>query len=230
MRAQCLIISTLTLQASIDTMLSDLGAALSRAGVFTRVLLDTPQTPNPALVQGLIADLRNYDGPRFVIDVNGKTQFFLKTAAGEPISVHDAWNIPRLSFFESSPLNHLSHLATAPKNLAISVVDPSHLRALKHLGLPTRAALLSPGPQPLHDVPQTTKRPIDVLFMGNLGPVPSEAEWLASLDLGPTVRAAQRAFDNHWHGEGDTLSAVLAACSEEDSPAPSLGGPVNPGH
>jgi hypothetical protein len=85
-RPQCLILTTLTLRASIDTMFCDLADALRRQGVHTRVLVDAPQAPNIALAHGLVGDLRDYDGPRFIIDINAKSRLTARRRMAAPSS------------------------------------------------------------------------------------------------------------------------------------------------
>jgi hypothetical protein len=85
-RPQCLLLTTLTLRVSIDTMSCDLADALRRQGVHTRVVVDVPQAPNVALAHGLVGELRDYDGPRFIIDINAKSRLTDQAADGSPSS------------------------------------------------------------------------------------------------------------------------------------------------
>lgn len=214
LRPQCLLTVTLTLEASIDTMLSDLAAAFGGHGVHSRVALYTSMAPNAETIHGLIADLRDYDGPRFLVDVNGKTRFPARDAAGATVSVHDLWNIPRYTLFESHPLNHLEHLAAAPRQVAYSVVCDSHRAALVQLGIPADRILHVPhaGPPPLPRVADSADRPLPVLFLGNIRALPSTAEWLAELGLtAPEGQAAAEVLEAVRAGEGDSFPQTLAA-------------------
>ncbi|MGE5548499.1 MAG: hypothetical protein ACM33T_16455 [Solirubrobacterales bacterium] len=210
---------TCTLEASIDTMVSDLAAAFAAHGAHARVALYTTSAPNRELISGLLADLRSYDGPRFLVDVNGKSRFFSGgEGAAAPVSLLDEWAIPRYSLFESNPLAHLEHLAAAPKMTAWSVVDHSHRDTLLGLGMaPERVAFVPhAGPLPSAEVDPTADRPIDVLFVGNIGAHPPLDAWLAELGLaGGMARAATEALEQVLANEADSFPAILEAIGRQ---------------
>lgn len=93
-RPQCLLLTTLTLRASIDTMFCDLADALRRLGVHTRALVDVPQAPNLALAHGLVGELRDYDGPRFIVDINAKSRL-IQAGDGRGSAGGSRWNCGR---------------------------------------------------------------------------------------------------------------------------------------
>lgn len=211
-RPQCLLLTTLTLRASIDTMFVDLADALRRLGIHTRALADAPQTPNLPLVHGLVGDLRDYDGPRFIIDNNAKSHLTAQGADGKPIFIHDVWNIPRLSIFESNPIHHLGQMAQMPKNAAMTVIDGAHVDVLDAFGIARRAAQFMPhaGPPPLERILPMRERPIDVLFIGNVKDVPEPEAWVAALgcpvDLKPAVA---QVIARRWQATADSSAAML---------------------
>ncbi|HUZ71690.1 MAG TPA: glycosyltransferase [Stellaceae bacterium] len=217
-RFQCLMVTTLTLRASIDTMFCDLADALRRAGVHTRMLIDVPQAPNLPLAHGLVGDLRDYDGPRFLIDTNAKSHFNVQTADGRPLSIHDAWNIPRVTIFESNPIHHVSHLAQSPQNAVFTVVDASHLRFFDAFAITARAIDFLPhaGPPPLQDILPAADRPIDVLFIGNIKHEPPLAAWLDGQPCAPELKPALRhAIEQRWESQGDIGASLASALAAE---------------
>src|SRR5579863_831999 len=143
-RPQCLLLTTLTLRASIDTMFGDFADALRRLGIHTRIVADAPQAPNLPLVHGLVGELRDYDGPRFIIDNNAKSHLTAQGADGKPIFIHDVWNIPRLSIFESNPVHHLGQMTQLPKNAAMTVIDAAHLDVFEAFDIKPRATAFMP--------------------------------------------------------------------------------------
>jgi hypothetical protein len=211
-RPQCLLLTTLTLRASIDTMFCDLADALRRLGVHTRVLVDVPQAPNVALAHGLIGELRDYDGPRFIIDINAKSRLTGQAADGSAIFIHDAWNIPRVSVFESNPTHNLQQLDQRPRNLAITVIDEAHRRVLDAFGIAPRALGFLPhaGPPPIARILPMEERPIDVLFIGNAKEVPSPEEWTAQLACPTGIKdAVLRVVARRWERAQDDTTMML---------------------
>ncbi|HEX4194689.1 MAG TPA: glycosyltransferase [Stellaceae bacterium] len=222
-RPQCLLLTTLTLRASIDTMFCDLADALRRLGVHTRVLVDVPQAPNAALAHGLIGELRDYDGPRFIVDINAKSRLTGQAADGNAIFIHDAWNIPRVSIFESNPVHNLHQLEQRPRNLAITVIDEAHRRALDTFGIAPRALGFLPhaGPPPIVHILPMAERAIDVLFIGNVKAVPSPGEWVAQLDCPPEMKAAVlRVVERRWERSADDTVTMLTRAFGESGIAP----------
>ncbi|HWE72124.1 MAG TPA: glycosyltransferase [Stellaceae bacterium] len=217
-RPQCLLLTTLTLRASIDTMFCDLADALRRQGVHTRALVDAPQAPNVALARGLIGEMRDYDGPRFIIDVNAKSCLTGQATDGSAIFIHDAWNIPRVSIFESNPIHNLQQLEQRPRNLAITVIDDAHRRVLDAFGIAPRALGFLPhaGPPPIARVLPMAERPIDVLFIGNVKAVPSPEEWTAKLACPTEMKdAVLRVLARRWErSEDDTATMLTRALGE----------------
>jgi glycosyltransferase involved in cell wall biosynthesis len=212
-RPQCLLLTTLTLRASIDTMFCDLADALRRLGIHTRAHVDVPQAPNVALLHGLVGDLRDYDGPRFIIDINAKSRLTAQAADGKPVFIHDAWNIPRLSIFESNPVHHLGQLAELPRNAALTVVDAAHLQTLDAFDIAPRAAQFMPhaGPPPLARVLPMVERPIDVLFIGNVKEVPAPEAWVAALACPPALKpAVAEVIARRWDAASEDSAAMLA--------------------
>jgi hypothetical protein len=211
-RPQCLLLTTLTLRASIDTMFSDLGDALRRIGIQTRVLVDVPQAPNVALAHGLVAELRDYDGPRFIIDINAKSRLQGQGADGKPVFIHDAWNIPRLSIFESNPIHHLSQLAEMPANAAVTVIDDAHRAVFDAFDVKTRNTAFLPhaGPPPLAHILPMDERPIDVLFLGNVKDVPEPAAWIDALPCAAELKPAiAPLIARRWQASRDGAAAAL---------------------
>ena len=224
-RPQCLILTTLTLRASIDTMFCDLADALRRQGVHTRVLVDAPQAPNIALAHGLVGDLRDYDGPRFIIDINAKSRLTGQAADGSVLFIHDAWNIPRVSIFESNPIHNLNQLAERPRNLAITVIDDAHCRTFDAFGIAPRALGFLPhgGPPPLAHILPMAERPIDVLFIGNVKEVPSPENWVAQLACPAALKdGVLRVVARRWGRLEDDTATMLARALGESGIAPEL--------
>lgn len=212
-RPQCLLLTTLTLQASIDTMFCDLADALRRLGVYTRAVVDAPQAPNLALAHGLVGELRDYDGPRFIIDINAKSRLTGQAAAGRTVFIHDVWNIPRVSIFESNPVHHLDQLAEMPRNAAVTVIDDAHRRVFDAFAIDTRGVAFLPhaGPPPLDGILPMAERAIDVLFIGNLKRVPALADWLAALPVAPALKpAVERVVAERWAAAPADAAAALA--------------------
>jgi len=202
-RPYVLVLSTITLRASIDTLLSDLAAALQRRGVFCRVFIDSPGMSNLPLVASLLGDLRDHPGPRFVIDINAKSHFAVAQGDGREVSIHDLWQLPRLSIFESNPVLHLEHLQRLPANAAVTTVDQAHLEVFEAFGCHPRAAGFLPhgGPAPLERVLPLAERPFDVLFLGNVEAEPARAGWQGLADT-------------------PALARVLATCQERSRVEP----------
>ncbi len=216
-RPQCLILSTLTLRASIDTMFTDLADALRRQGVYARIHNDTPQAPNPDLVRGLIGDLRDYAGPRILIDLNCKSEFSIASDNGDPASIHDAWGIPKLTIFESNPIYHLGYLAKAPGNFACTVIDAQHLDALDAFDIKTRTRGFLPhaGPPPLENIQPWRDRPIDVLFIGNIKREPPVEEWVSALFCNAEIKpAVRRVIEQRWEERSDLPSRLRQALAD----------------
>ena len=213
-RPHCLILTSLTLRASVDTMFAELGDGLRRQGVHTRVFVDAPECPNLPLVQSLIGDLRACDGPRFLIDGNGKSRLTAADAAGRPASIHDLWGIPRLSVCESHPIYHLDHLARVPINAAFTVVDEPHLEVFEAWGIRLRAAAFLPhgGPPPLPDPVPPGARRFDVLFVGNVRAMPPPREWLKATAPAEVPAAVVLAALDRFREE--TPSAIAALRTE----------------
>lgn len=215
MQPSILFLSTLTLEASIDTMIADLCAGCRAQGAFARAAFYTSTTPNTDYIVGLLNDLRQYDGPRYVVDVNGKTRLGGVTADGTQVSLFDAWNLPRLSFFESNPLHHLEHLAAAPKLAAYSVIEESHRKLLHLLGVPEPRVAFIPhaGPPPAEHVAAMADRTIDVLMVGNIGDARDTDNWLAELGLAREEEraVARQCFDQMWAEDGNAFELVCAA-------------------
>lgn len=221
-RPQCLILTTLTLRASIDTMFCDLADALRRQGVHTRVLVDAPQAPNLPLTHGLVGDLRDYDGPRFIIDINAKSRLTGQAADGSTLFIHDAWNIPRISIFESNPIHNLNQLAERPRNLAITVIDDAHRRTFDAFGIAPRALGFLPhgGPPPLAHILPMAERPIDLLFIGNVKEVPSPENWVAQLACPAVLKdGVLRVVARRWEHAEDDTAALLASALDESGVA-----------
>ena len=224
-RPQCLLLTTLTLRASIDTMFGDLADALRRLGVHTRVVADAPQAPNLPLVHGLVGELRDYDGPRFIIDNNAKSRLTAQGADGKPIFIHDVWNIPRLSIFESNPIHHLGEMAQLPRNSAMTVIDAAHLEVFDAFDIKPRAAAFMPhaGPPPLDDVLPIKERAIDVLFIGNVKDVPAPDAWIEALACpAETKPAVARVIAQRWQITSDSSAAMLRQALVEIGVAPDL--------
>lgn len=222
-RPQCLLLTTLTLRASIDTMFGDLADALRRAGIFTRAIADVPQAPNLPLVHGLVGDLRDYDGPRFIIDNNAKSRLTAQGADGKPVFIHDVWNIPRLSIFESNPIHHLGQMAQMPRNAAATVIDAAHLDAFAACDIPLRAAQFLPhaGPPPLARVLAMAERPIDVLFIGNVKDVPAPEAWVAALACPAEMKpAVAQVIAQRWQASEASSAALLARALGESGVTP----------
>ena len=222
-RPQCLLLTTLTLRASIDTMFGDLADALRRQGVHTRVVADAPQAPNLPLVHGLVGELRDYDGPRFIIDNNAKSRLTAQGADGKPIFIHDVWNIPRLSIFESNPIHHLGQMAQLPRNAAMTVIDATHVEVLDAFGISRRAVefMAHAGPPPLDDVLPIKERAIDVLFIGNVKDVPAPDTWVDALACpAETKPAVSRVIAQRWKLTGDGSMAMLRQALAETGVAP----------
>ncbi|HEY1502797.1 MAG TPA: glycosyltransferase [Stellaceae bacterium] len=218
-RPQCLLLTTLTLRGSIDTMFCDLADALRRLGVYTRAVVDVPQAPNVALAHGLVGELRDYDGPRFIIDVNAKSRLTGQAADGGAVFIHDAWNIPRVSIFESNPIHNLSQLEHRPRNLAITVIDDAHRRVFETFAIAPRAIGFLPhaGPPPLAHILPMAERPIDVLFIGNVKDVLSPDEWVAQLAcLDALKTAALHVIARRWEPADDDTATMLAGVLKED--------------
>lgn len=217
-RPQCLLLTTLTLRASIDTMFGDFADALRRLGIHTRIVADAPQAPNLPLVHGLVGELRDYDGPRFIIDNNAKSRLTAQSADGKPIFIHDVWNIPRLSIFESNPVHHLEQLAQMPRNAAMTVIDAAHGEVLDAFGISRRATQFMPhaGPPPLDRVLPMGERAIDVLFIGNVKDVPPPDAWVASLSCADDLKPAiARVIARRWTARDGCAAMVSRALAED---------------
>jgi hypothetical protein len=211
-RPQCLLLTTLTLRASIDTMFCDLGDALRRRGVYTRTLVDVPQAPNVALAHGLVGELRDYDGPRFIIDINAKSRLQGQGADGKPVFIHDAWNIPRLSIFESNPIHHLSQMAEMPAAAAVAVIDDAHRAVFDAFDIKTHGVdfLAHAGPPPLATILPMAERPIDVLFLGNVKDVPEPEAWIDALPCASMLKPAIAAIvAQRWQATPDGVADAL---------------------
>ncbi len=184
-RPRCYIHTTMTTFASIDTQLRGLATALNQQGVHTRILNFLPKLIKDTAVTTMLSDLFAYKGPKFMIESNGKLDFSFMNPDGTKSFPSDDYGCPRLTWFESSPAFNLQYQSSAPKNQIYSVIDSSHLETLKPLGYRYRRAFALPhaGPRPMSQVKASRDRPIDILFMGRIGPTPPWREWLESLAL-----------------------------------------------
>lgn len=212
LRPQCLLMCNVTQGASIDTMFADIGSALQARGVHTRFPL-FGETYDGDLIGGLVLNLAKYEGPRFIIDANGKSRIYVAGEGGTTEPASDVLNVPRLSFFESNPLYHLEHLAAAPKLSAWTVVDTVHRDILVSIGVPADRVAFVPhaGPAPVADVLPTRDRGIDVLFVGNILPQPGHRQWLSSLGLGEVeTRVAAEVYEAVEAGEGASFACAVA--------------------
>jgi hypothetical protein len=85
-----------------------------------------------------------------------------------------------VGFLVDHPAYHLPSLLRAPEKALITVIDEGHLGFLKDIGLPKQATLFCPhgGPPPLPVQRMAADRPIDLLFIGNIGAEPPLGLWL----------------------------------------------------
>lgn len=177
---QVLITATITPQASIDAMLTDLGAALNGAGALTRTLLHSPEHPNPQLMSALLLHLRQQPGQRAIININAKDELVVGERDGRPLTVHDAWDIPLIALMVDHPACHMQHLHHAPHNAVLTVIDRTHLTFLAEAKLSPRQHVFCPhgGPPIVQDPRPMAQRSIPLLFVGNISQQPAWPEWL----------------------------------------------------
>ena len=176
--------------------------------------------PNLPLVHGLVGELRDYDGPRFIIDNNAKSRLTAQGADGKPVFIHDAWNIPRLSIFESNPIHHLGQMAQLPRNAALTVIDTAHVEVLDAFGISRRAVAFMPhaGPPPLDTVLPIKERAIDVLFIGNVKDVPAPDAWVAALACPAELKL--RPWRASSRNDGRSPTTAAPRCCNKRLPKP----------
>ncbi len=180
-RPYCLLMAPLTPYAATDTNMMALAEALERKGINTKFFLDVRGHFDPQFTLYLLEELFEYKGPRFLIEMNGQLGLAPVEKQGRKISPYDDQKCPRLSVLGSHPLDHMRGQPYQPVNQIYAVQDPAHQEVLEVLKYRCRDAFALPpaGPPPLPKGKVARDRPIDVLFVGNLGPTPPWNAWLA---------------------------------------------------
>ena len=223
---QGLVTATVTPDAAVDTLMADLGSAFAALGVAVRTLFHTPSHPNPHLMVGLMAQLRDGGMPAFILNCNAKDRLVVGTERGREITVHEAWNIPLIAFLVDHPACHLPHLLRAPENCLITVIDEGHLAFLEQAGLPPRSVLFCPhgGPEAIPDPRPMRERGLGLLFAGNVADPGPEAAWLDRASGGrPGSRAAlAEALERVRLEGGEPYASLAEAYGRRDLPATPL--------
>ncbi len=211
----CLITASVALSAPIDTMMADLGHAFTRRGVFTRTLLHTDAFPNHRFAQAMVGVVNEYDGPGFILNLNAKDAFVATLEDGSSVSVHDAWDLPLVSFMVDPPAVHEDYLRAAPENAVITFIDEGHLDYFDAAGFPSRTRIFCPhgGPDPIPDPLGAEDREIDLLFSGTVVAPASLADWLDRLADGDSGRrkALETAHEAVADGGEDVFAALDTA-------------------
>jgi len=188
-------------QAQIDAMV----AALPENGV----LLDDLKTSQASL-QRMQAYLLERDA--VFISYNGSFRIGPSPATGAmPPATLTFWYV-------DGPWVHYGDAAALPPAYISLYCCQDHVEASRYLGLPHRAFFLPHGgpPPTVEDGAQSADRPIDILFVGNVGPPPDEEAFLAEESSLPVAYHAAV-----WAAAGDqattgvsTLDAWTEACRD----------------
>ncbi len=207
-------VTPITLTASVEAMMTDMGAALNGHGAYTRVLTFAPGAPNDPLLHALVMNMRDSGMPSFMLACNAKSDMVLEQRDGRVLTIHDGWNIPLVGYLVDHPAHQLEHLQRAPDKSLVTVVDEDHLGFLADLGIRSAGRIFCPhgGPAPVPVQPETADRPIDLLFIGNVeAPQPLDT-WLDRMAGGDTsLRAALSEAHDAVHEESAELYAALRA-------------------
>ncbi|HTH98484.1 MAG TPA: hypothetical protein VL574_13795 [Stellaceae bacterium] len=209
-----LVTTTITPQASVETMMADIGAALGGHGVFTRVMSYAPAAPNEPLLHALIIAMRDSGLAGFMLDCNAKSDMVLEQRGGEVVTIHDGWNLPLVGFMVDHPAHHIPHLQRAPRKGLITVIDEDHLRFIADLGIKAAGRIFCPhgGPLPIPTQRDAADRPIDLLFIGNVEAESPTGAWLDGTSAGDAgLRTALAEAHDAVREDGIELYAALIA-------------------
>ncbi|MEI8395249.1 MAG: hypothetical protein WCF85_10970 [Rhodospirillaceae bacterium] len=209
---QALVTATVTPASCFDAMMTDIGSALNGLGVVTRTLLHASDYPNPALMKALVLQLRDGGLPGVVVNCNAKDELILEHRDGNPLTIHDAWNIPLIAFMADHPACHVEYLRRAPENAVITVIDEGHLTFLEDAGFRPRTRIFCPhgGPEPLPVMRRAEERGIDLLMVGLVDDPGPFTRWLNEEigARGPARRAIAEAY-SEVREEGREVYAAL---------------------
>jgi len=172
---KCLIFTTPTYAASIDTMSLDLAAAMRQLGIGARLLMCTGDTLNTDFLQILLGEIAQHQGPAFIVDINGR--YDIKTGTS---NFFDEVGVPKFSFMTDNPSALLPKFRDFPNSFLGGLVSREHLEYSASFGLDPERCIFFPhgGPPPLLDQRPTRERDIDILFAGNIQATPPFKDWL----------------------------------------------------
>jgi len=174
---KCLIFTTPTQAASIDTMSLDMAAAMRQLGIGARILLCTGDTLNAEFLMILLGEIARHPGPSFIVDINGR--YDIKTGDS---NFFDEMGVPKFSFLTDNPCALITKFRDFPNNFLCGLVSTEHLAYAESYGLDPERSIFFPhgGPPPLQEQCPTASRDIDILFAGSIQSTPPFVSWLQS--------------------------------------------------
>lgn len=176
---RCLILSTYTPFAPIDTMTKDIAVALTGHG-FQVTTYVGGNYGNPKLLEAMMLAVGMSEAPAFVFDMNARANMQVVNPTVGNQSLFDAWKLPRFSWVIDLLIHHTDTLARAPDFSLTGCVDGDDPGWIDGAGPGGRGVMHLPhgGPPPVTPMPTTAEREIDLLFVGNIRPVPAFRDWL----------------------------------------------------
>ena len=210
---RCLILTTYTPNASIDTMASDIAFALARYGVRVGFYVGG-NYGDPKLFEAMMLMIGQSAAPAFVFDMNARVNPQVINPKVGKQSLFDAWKLPRVSFVIDNLFHHTERVAAAPEHSMTGLVDADNLDWVDQIAPGGRSVFHLPhaGPEPSRRLPRTVERPIDVLFAGNIAALPPLPDWLAARGLtGPFASVVEKAIERSLLGPEAVYQAVEAS-------------------
>lgn len=175
----CIVLASFAPCTPIDLMMSDLGVALNQCGAVSRTVLHGADADHAFLGQ-VIRELHNSGMAGCIVAMNGKLRVMVAGSDGRAYNVHDALGLPLVAFLVDHPAQHGEHLRDLPEKALVTVIDVRHAAFLQQAGVPPEKIVFCPhgGPDPVPDLRLAGERSVDLLFVGNVGEVPTVAGWL----------------------------------------------------
>ncbi len=210
---RCLILTTYTPNASIDTMASDIAFALGRFGVRVGFYVGG-NYGDPKLFEAMMLMIGQSKAPAFVFDMNARLNPQVLNPKVGAQSLFDAWRLPRVSFVIDNLFHHADRVAAAPDHALTGLIDADSLDWVDQIAPGGRSIFHLPhaGPEPSRRLPTTAERPIDLLFAGNIRALPPLPDWLAARALPePFAPVVAQAIERSLAGPEAVYQAVEAS-------------------